>query len=201
MSVTWKPLVVGAGVAAAFVLIQSPRMALAIVTPVLLVALITRLAWSTMRRPAARGAMIAAGMVVGAAVVAFFVAGNDLMFVMAGLPGLFVATIIYGFAAALGLDGPAAIIAMAGIAFVYWVVNTAILGMLITRLRSLMAHRRAPHGTTVAAIACALALGVGGCLTDTPPKTPNQRDAERNAPAVAVPPPPDAGRTPRPAPQ
>lgn len=200
MSVTWKPLVVGAGAAAAFVLIQSPRMAIAIVTPILLVALITRLAWSTMRRPAARGSMIAAGMVVGAAVVAFFVAGNDLMFVMAGLPGLSVAAILYVFTTALGLDGTAAIIAMAGMAFVYWVVNTAILGMLITGLRSLMAHRRAPHGTTVAAIACALALGVAGCLTDTPPKTPNQREAERNAPVVAVPP-PDAGRTPRPASQ
>lgn len=43
--------------------------------------------------------------------------------------------------------------------------------------------------------------GAAGCLTDTPPKTPNQRDAERNAPVVAVPPPPDAGRTPRPAPR
>jgi hypothetical protein len=51
------------------------------------------------------------------------------------------------------------------------------------------------------AVVVAMVLGTTGCLTDTPPKTPNQRDAERNAPAVAVPPPPDAGRTPRPASQ
>lgn len=48
-------------------------------------------------------------------------------------------------------------------------------------------------------IVITIVLGVPGCLTDTPPKTPNQRDAERNAPVAAVPPPPDAGRTPRPA--
>ncbi|MEO6030239.1 MAG: hypothetical protein ABIR79_25500 [Candidatus Binatia bacterium] len=46
---------------------------------------------------------------------------------------------------------------------------------------------------------CAFALVVSGCLSATPPKTPNQRAAERAAPHVIVPPPPDAGRTPRPA--
>jgi hypothetical protein len=61
-------------------------------------------------------------------------------------------------------------------------------------------HRRLLPATPVVALACALGLGAAGCLTDTPPKTPNQRDAERNAPVVVVPPPPDAGRTPRPAP-
>ncbi len=43
----------------------------------------------------------------------------------------------------------------------------------------------------------AIFLGTAGCLTATPPKTPNQREAERTAPRVVVPPPPDAGRTPR----
>jgi len=200
VSVTWNPLVVGAGVAA-FVLIQSPRTAIAIAIPVLLVVGATRAAYLAVRRPAARGPMIAAGIVVGAAVVAFFVAGNDLMFVMAGLPGLFVAAIVYGFSAGLDLEGRAAMIAMAGITFVYWIVNTAILGMVLTGLRSRIAPRRTPHGAAAAGIACALTLGAVGCLTDTPPKTPNQRDAERNAPVVAVPPPPDAGRTPRPASQ
>jgi len=50
------------------------------------------------------------------------------------------------------------------------------------------------------ALVCALALAATGCLSATPPKTPNQREAERNAPHVVAPPPPDAGRTPRPAP-
>jgi hypothetical protein len=48
-------------------------------------------------------------------------------------------------------------------------------------------------------VAWVLALVASGCLTATPPKTPNQREAERRAPRVVVPLPPDAGRTPRPA--
>jgi hypothetical protein len=50
-----------------------------------------------------------------------------------------------------------------------------------------------------------LALGfvlvgtVPACLSATPPKTPNQRAVERQAPQVKAPPPPDAGRIPRPA--
>jgi hypothetical protein len=52
----------------------------------------------------------------------------------------------------------------------------------------------------VGALVLALAVVACGCLTATPPKTPNQRAAERHAPRVVVPPPPDAGRTPRPAP-
>jgi hypothetical protein len=46
------------------------------------------------------------------------------------------------------------------------------------------------------AAACVLATG---CLTATPPKTPNQRAVERAAPRIVPPPPPDAGRHPRPA--
>jgi hypothetical protein len=51
----------------------------------------------------------------------------------------------------------------------------------------------------MAALALVLALTVPACLSATPPKTPNQREVERRAPHVVPPPPPDAGRTPRPA--
>ncbi len=127
-----KPRLIAAGVAAAFVLMQSPRAALAFGIPVLVVAYITRSAFVAIRRPAVRRPMIVAGIVVGAAVVAFFVAGNDLMFVMAGVPGLFVAASVYAFGMGTGLDRHAPIVVMAGVALAYWLVNTAILGMIIT---------------------------------------------------------------------
>jgi hypothetical protein len=50
-----------------------------------------------------------------------------------------------------------------------------------------------------ACLVSTLALATSACLSATPPKTPNQRAVERNAPHVVAPPPPDAGRTPRPA--
>jgi hypothetical protein len=62
------------------------------------------------------------------------------------------------------------------------------------------ARRRSRWAAIVGAGGIALvAVATTGCLGATPPKTPNQRAVERDAPPVAVPPPPDAGRTPRPA--
>ncbi|MCC6767020.1 MAG: hypothetical protein IT293_20380 [Deltaproteobacteria bacterium] len=49
-----------------------------------------------------------------------------------------------------------------------------------------------------AALAVLLACALAGCLSATPPKTPNQREAERRAPRIVVPP-PVGERTPRPA--
>lgn len=142
--------------------------------------------------------MIASGVIVAALIAGDLTFGHDIALV--GLPGFLVAS-----ALAMGFDTRRHSVEV-GVMIVYWLVNTAIFGLvlegtLIARLRSSSMHRRLPPATPVVALACALGLGATGCLTDTPPKTPNQRDAERNAPVVAVPPPPDAGRTPRPASQ
>ena len=62
--------------------------------------------------------------------------------------------------------------------------------------RRAMVERTAPTGLAASLV---LLLLASGCLSATPPKTPNQRAAERNAPHVVVPP-PVGERTPRPAP-
>lgn len=184
-----KIVAVGALSAAAFVAIQSPGVALAVLTVAGL------LYWTVVSvgSSARRGPMIASGVIVAGLIAGDLAFGHDIA--LFGLPGFLVAS-----ALALGVDTRRHSVEVAAM-IVYWLVNTAIFGMLIARVYSLIAQRRARHATTLVTLASALALGVAGCLTDTPPKTPNQRDAERNAPVVAVPPPPDAGRTPRPAPQ
>jgi hypothetical protein len=50
---------------------------------------------------------------------------------------------------------------------------------------------------STAVVAIALAT-LAGCLSATPPKTPNQRAVERAAPRVTPPPVPDADRRPVP---
>jgi hypothetical protein len=52
----------------------------------------------------------------------------------------------------------------------------------------------------LATVLTLIALAVTACLSATPPKTPNQRAVERDAPHVVPPPPPDVGHVPRPAP-
>lgn len=196
----WKPLLVATVAAAAVVLTQSPRAALAwtaLAGIVLAVAILAKHALAAVIRPTVRGSMLASGIVVAAGMALPWLPGGHsidlgLLFLLL-MPGVFAALPLAMIT--LFLDGAPQSVAAACVAViwaVYWVVNTAVLGALIEVVRRRRGDRLA---------ACMLALTLMGCLTDTPPKTPNQRDAERNAPVVSVPPPPDAGRTPRPAPQ
>lgn len=77
---------------------------------------------------------------------------------------------------------------------------TPVRGVALAGGRGRLAHRRAlGGGKAAAAIIVATALVASGCLSATPPKTPNQREAERHAPRIVVPP-PVGEATPRPAP-
>lgn len=62
-----------------------------------------------------------------------------------------------------------------------------------------MLRNAGANGTAVVTALVGAALVTSGCLSATPPKTPDQREAERRAPRVVVPP-PVGERTPRPAP-
>jgi len=187
--VSRKVLALGAVTVAAFVAIQSPGVALVTLT----IGGILCAAIAAVGSAARRGAMVASSVIFAGLIAGDLAFGHDIM--LFGVPGFFIASVVF-----FGVDTHRRSVEVAAVV-VYWLVNTAVLGMLIARLRSSITHRGAPKVPTAAALACALALGVAGCLTDTPPKTPNQREAERNAPVVAAPPPPDAGRTPRPAAQ
>lgn len=79
--------------------------------------------------------------------------------------------------------------------------DTPVLGIAFARGCRRVAHRgglRAGH-PTAAVVIVVTALVASGCLSATPPKTPNQREAERHAPRIVVPP-PVGEATPRPAP-
>ena len=62
-----------------------------------------------------------------------------------------------------------------------------------------MLRNTGANGTAVVTALVGAALVASGCLSATPPKTPDQREAERRAPRVVVPP-PVGERTPHPAP-
>lgn len=146
--------------------------------------------------PSLRVPMVAAGCVITLLLVADVVFG-DLAWL--GLPGFVVSWSAY-YLMFLPSRGPLPIAlvmsARLGVFGTYWAVNTALLGFLFAGGRWAIIRSRARTSTTAAMIAAALAAS--GCLSATPPKTPNQRAVERNAPHVVVPA-PVGERTPRPA--
>lgn len=144
--------------------------------------------------------MVAAGIVVALVLVGDLAFGHDL--VLLGLPGFAASYVVI-----LGLVIPDAVVrtpvATSCLFTVSWVVNTVLLGLLLARgvrwMRGRPTHRAGITAATIAAFGSAAALAASSCLSATPPKTPNQREAERHAPRVVVPP-PVGERTPRPAP-
>lgn len=180
-----KTLGLGAVIAGSLITVSS----IPILLPVAGLAWVLLLAVRAVASPRHRNVMVVSGIVVAGLVAGDLAFGHDIMLV--GFPGFLAA---YALLLPLEVNAYSRSVEIAVVS-IYWVMNTAVLGGFITRLRR---HRKS-LATTAVILSCALATH--GCLTDTPPKTPNQRDAERNAPVVAVPPPPDAGRTPRPAPQ
>ena len=142
-----------------------------------------------------RAAMVAAGVVAALPLLVWFF-GVDVV----PLGVRFVAGYLaYGAFVMLGGDDLSSWKSQAVFGALYWLVNTAVLGRLIGRARVLRTTRADGRRLATGVTSCLLALVASGCLSATPPKTPNQRAVERDAPRVVVPPPPDAGRTPRPA--
>lgn len=148
--------------------------------------------------PALCGPMVVAGSVVTLLLVADAAFGD---LACLGLPGFVVSWSAY-YLMFLPSRGPLPVAlvmsARIGVLGTYWAVNTALLGLLFAGGRWLIS-RGMPRTRTTIAVSFVLALAASGCLSATPPKTPNQRAVERNAPRVVVPP-PVGERTPRPAP-
>jgi hypothetical protein len=153
------------------------------------------------RKPAFRTPLIAAGLIVavisvGEHLISEYVVGKDVsILAVLGLPGLYMITFLALVALEMGAPFPGDAVFLTIAMLVFWLTNTAVLGLILAGWRWQRARRAAP----ALALCGALTLGASACLSATPPKTPNQREAERHAPRAIVPPPPDAGRTPHPA--
>ena len=140
---TWKSWLLGAVVAAALVVAESPRgmiVALSEIGMLALVAMVIAGAWSAVTRPGVRRPMVVSSLVVTLgmtlAAAPWVPQEGRFLLVFAGFPGLVVGLFVYFLSMVVAPDLAERIdVLIAGLVLgVYWLVNTAVVGALLAVL-------------------------------------------------------------------